>query len=238
MSNTPSELTIRLRENPLWLRLSRHRYFQLVHDAPLTHEQVTIFLGQWWHPLHYFPTFLARCIAVFPDVASKSAISSILHQELGCGDPRRAHEMIYGDTVEGAGFSRQVVTGSPPFPETAALVAGYERASREHWSALGFVFATEVTDLLMVSGIGTAIERVAGRRDLEWVRIHVEQEPDHVEEATRATTVRYTLSEQDQILAAAEDMWRLWAGFFDRLEREIDLPTSWEPAPRLVEIGP
>lgn len=223
-------------DNPLWQQFSRHRFFRLVRSAPLSKGQVATFLGQWWHPLHYFPTFLARCVAVLPDVESKCRISSILHQELGCGSPSRAHEIVYADTVEGAGFERAQVTGSPPFPETAALVAGYERASAAYLSALGFVFATEVTDLMMVSGIGTAIERVTGKSDLEWVRIHVEQEPDHVEDATRATMRCFTAGERARVLGHAEEMWRLWMGFFDRMEREID-GAQPSRASRFAETG-
>lgn len=225
-ANSLKSLNQRLDDNPIRKRFVAHRFFHLVNSAPLEVSHVSTFLGQWWHPLHYFPTFLARCVAVLPDVESKSAISRILNQELGGGDPSRAHEVIYGDTVEHAGFSRAVVTGSAAFQETQALVAGYERASAQRLSALGFVFATEVTDLMMVSGIGTAMERVTGVSDLEWVRIHVVQEPDHVEEATHATTRPFTQAEEDVILEHAEEMWLLWTGFFDGIEREISELTA------------
>ena len=32
----------------------------------LSKEQIVIILGQWFHPLHYFPTFLSRLISVSP----------------------------------------------------------------------------------------------------------------------------------------------------------------------------
>lgn len=233
MSKTTLEtLATRLDDNSLRKQFASHEFFRRVQSAPLRKEQVSVFLGQWWHPLHYFPTFLARCVAVLPDIESKSAISLILNQETGCGNAARAHEVVYGDTMERAGFSRDQVTGSAAFPETAQLVAGYERAAAERLSALGFIFATEVTDLMMVSGIGTAVERVTGVRDLEWVRIHVEQEPDHVEEANHATMRAFLPEEEDLIIARAEEMWSLWIAFFDRLEREFaHSPASSAPRP-------
>ena len=51
---------------------------------------------------------------------------------------------------------------------------GLPESSEERESALGFIFATETTDLLMVSSIGKAIERTTGVTDNEWVSIHVD----------------------------------------------------------------
>src|SRR5678809_686441 len=65
----------------------------LKHDCgTLSTEQVVIILGQWFHPLHYFPTFLSRLISVSPKLETQTYVSRILWEELGEGDPRRAHE--------------------------------------------------------------------------------------------------------------------------------------------------
>lgn len=219
-------LTIRLNEHRLRTQFINHEFFRRVKVAPMTREQVAIFIGQWWHPLHYFPTFLARCVSVLPDIESKSAISKILNQETGEGNPKRAHEILYIDTMRRAGFTKACVTETAPYPETAALVAGYERASEDRFAGLGFIFATEVADLTMVSGIGTAVERATGARDLEWVNIHVEQEPDHVEEADHTMLGSFNANEESLIIDNAEEMWRLWGAFFDRLEKEVFSATT------------
>lgn len=216
-----TSLPRRLSENPVHRKFTDHEFFGLVKNATLRPENVLIFLAQWWHPLHYFPTFLARSVAVLPDIESKGAITRILNQEVGGGRPERAHEVIYVDTMIRAGFNRERITGMTPFSETAELVEGYEHGSESSLSALGYIFATEVTDLLMVSSIGAAVERSTGVSDLEWVRIHLEQEPDHVEEATRSILRNLSPDEEAIILTGAEEMWRLWHHFFDRLTREI-----------------
>jgi len=194
-----------------------HEFFKQVHGRELSHEHVGIFLGQWWHPLHYFPTFLARCISVFPDIESKSAITRILSQEAGVRSVKAAHEVIYADSMEKAGYDRRTVTGSAPFAETAALVAWYEKSSADRCSALGGIFATEVTDLLMVSAIGEAVRRESGTERNAWVDIHVTQEPDHVDQATNALFSGLTPEQERAVLDSAEEMWRHWTGFFDRL---------------------
>ncbi len=207
----------RLAASPVYQNFRDHPFFAAVDTADLTKEQAATLIEQWWHPLHYFPTFLARCVAVLPDIASKSAITRILNQETGGGEVSQAHEVIYVDSMEKCGFDRASVTGTTPFPETAALVEGYRRASDGRESALGFIFATETTDLLMVSSIGKAIERTTGISDNEWVSIHVEQEPDHVEEANHALLADFSAEQEDAVFAAANEMWQLWTAFFDRL---------------------
>jgi len=215
----------RLNENRLRKALINHEFFRRVKASPMSREQVAVFIGQWWHPLHYFPTFLARSVSVVPDIESKCAISTILNEEAGEGNPKRAHEVIYVDTMERVGFTKRQATESAPFRETKTLVDGYERASEERLGALGFIFATEVADLAMVSGIGAAVAKVAGTKDLEWVKIHVQQEPGHVNEAGHTMMCDFSPSEEALVMRSAEEMWGLWIAFFDRLEAET-FPTA------------
>lgn len=207
----------RLTESPVYQAFVDHPFFRGVDSADLTVEQAAVLIEQWWHPLHYFPTFLARCVAILPDIASKSAITRILNQEAGGGVVTRAHEVIYVNSMSKCGFEPDRVTGTAPFPETAALVEGYRRSTDERESAIGFIFATETTDLLMVSSIGTAIERATGFTDNAWVRIHIAQEPDHVEEANHALLADFTREQEQAVFRAADEMWQLWTAFFDRL---------------------
>lgn len=236
MEKTLDSLADRLQESSAHQRFAEHDFFKSIKSGTrLDREQVGTFLGQWWYPLHYFTTFLARCVATLPDTASKSAITTILNQEAGGGDASQAHETIYVDSMAKSGFDPSIVTGSAPFPETDALISGYREASDERWSALGFIFATEVTDLLMVSSIGAAVERVSGIGDNEWVRIHVQQEPDHVEEAEHALLDGFDREEEDAILRNAERMWELWTAFFDRLSIETGVGMPSNPCTRVME---
>ena len=212
-------ITERLEENPLRKELIHHPFFKEVRTSDLTREQVGVFLGQWWHPLHYFPNFLSRTIDQVPVLEMKTAISKILYQELGEGDPARAHERVYISTMVDAGFDRATVSEAPPFPETRRLVQRYEEASADRLSALGFVYGTEVADLAMVAGIGNAVRRVSGLETLPWVDIHILQEPDHVDQANEALEVGFSPAEVDAIVASAEEMWSLWIAFFNRLRK-------------------
>jgi pyrroloquinoline quinone (PQQ) biosynthesis protein C len=220
---TTLSLADRLDASPILQAFREHPFFAAVDSARLSKRQAGILLEQWWHPLHYFPTFLAKTVSVLPDIASQSKITRILNQETGNGRTERAHETIYADSMEQAGFDRGAVTGTAPYPETAALVAGYQRSTDTREGALGFVFATETTDLLMVSSIGRAIETTTGITDNRWVKIHVAQEPDHVDQATNALFAGFSREQEDAVAEAADEMWRLWTAFFDRLAAETDI---------------
>ena len=187
----------------------------------LSKEQVTIFLGQWYHPLHYFPVFLSRLVSVAPDIDMQTFISRILWQELGQGDPVYAHEKIYIETMLDAGFERKLFAEAPPFKETEELLAGYKTATDNYLSGLGFLYGTEVADLTMVSTIGNFVRDCTGRKDLLWVDIHVEQEPDHVESSNKTLQPSIDEDEQSQIVESAEQMWKLWINFFKAIKRAI-----------------
>ena len=101
-----------LKNNPLRKELIHHRFFSEIKSGQLTRNDVAIFLGQWWHPLHYFPNFLSRSISVVPWLETKTAICAILSEELGEGDCDRGDgagldDREQGPPVEEAGERRE-----------------------------------------------------------------------------------------------------------------------------------
>jgi len=187
----------------------------------LSTAQVVIILGQWFHPLHYFPNFLSRLISVSPNIETQTYVSRILWEELGEGDPRRAHEKVYIETISDGGFAKEQVASSPPLNATRRLVAGYEQASTNWLSGLGFLYGTEVVDLPMVATIGELMRRCTGKQNLPWVNIHVAQEPGHVNSANATLKPAFTGEEQREIVKQAEQMWTLWIDFFKDIRSEI-----------------
>ena len=187
----------------------------------LSKAQIVIILGQWFHPLHYFPTFLSRLISVSPEIETQTFVSRILWEELGEGDPRRAHEKVYIETISDGGFPTEQVAAAPPLAATRKLVEGYEQASMNCLTGLGFLYGTEVVDLPMVATIGELMRRCTGKENLPWVNIHVSQEPGHVDSATATLKPPFTEEEKREIVRHAEQMWTLWINFFRNIRSEI-----------------
>lgn len=189
----------------------------------LPKRKVALILGQWFHPLHYFPVFLSRLISVAPDIETQTFVSRILWEELGEGDPARAHEKIYVSTMNEGGFSDEEVAGAAALPATARLVAGYESASANHLTGLGFLYGTEVVDLPMVSTIGELMRRSTGLRNLPWVTVHVAQEPGHVRTSTETLKPSLDAEARRQVIEGAATMWELWIDFFKSIREEIQV---------------
>jgi hypothetical protein len=187
----------------------------------LPREHAVVILGQWFHPLHYFPVFLSRLISVTPNIESQTYISRILWEELGEGDPIRAHEKIYVETMTGGGFEKAQFTEAAPLAATRKLLAGYEKASSEYLAGLGFLYGTEVVDLQMVATIGALMKRCTGLRTLAWVDIHVAQEPGHVESSSETLNQSLDHDAQHRVVSSAEEMWTLWTDFFKSIREEI-----------------
>ena len=203
--------------------LINHPFFARVKQSPdLDRDQVARFLGQWWHPLHFFPTFLSRLVSNLRDIEMKTAVSKILWEELGEGKPDRAHERVYVDTMTAVGFPAEAVNAAAPLPATERLVQRYSEAATDCWTGLGFLYGTEVADLAMVSGIGVSVRRVTGAKQLPWVTIHAHQEPGHIESAQEAITSELSEIEIHKIHEAAREMWSLWIAFFDALDAAFD----------------
>jgi pyrroloquinoline quinone (PQQ) biosynthesis protein C len=187
----------------------------------LSKEQVLVILGQWFHPLHYFPTFLSRLISVLPEIETQTYVSRILWEELGEGDPRQAHEKVYIETISDGGFAERQVASAPPLNATRKLVEGYAQASMNCLSGLGFLYGTEVVDLPMVATIGELMRRCTGKQNLPWVNVHVSQEPGHVNTANETLKPAFTQAEQREIVKQAEQMWTLWIDFFRNIRSKI-----------------
>lgn len=220
-----TNLLKRLRACPARSDLVHHRFFrEVVNDVAVTREATAVVLGQWWHPLHYFPTFLSRSIAVFDDLNHKTFVADILNEELGDGDPTLAHERIYISTMKTVGFTEAEVTAAEPLPATVRLIDSYRTGSEARLSALGCAFATEVADLAMVGGIGKLVRRTTGVAVLPWVDIHIDQEPNHVDKVSLSLGGDFPETEIDLILQAADHHWRDWCGFFDALTEKVLAP--------------
>ena len=136
---------------------------------------------------------------------------------------------IYVETMTSGGFDKTQFTEAPPLAATRRLVDGYEKASSEYLSGLGFLYGTEVVDLQMVATIGALMKRCTGLRTLPWVDIHVQQEPGHVESSTltldqpgdQSGDQSLDQNEQHRVVTSAEEMWTLWIDFFKSIRQEI-----------------
>lgn len=221
MATQAQSLLDDLSRSPARQAVTEHEFFSMIATGKLDKAQVATFLGQYWYPLHYFPTFLARMVAEAPATEVKTVVSRILWQELGQGEAARSHEALYIDTMTSAGLERSAFVDVPAFASTKALVEGYASASQNYLTAVGWLYGTEVNDLTIVVGLGKAVRSVTQQKDLPWVVVHAHEEPSHVNDASEAVGQEFTDEERQVIFRAAEDSWQRWAAFFTELGQAI-----------------
>ncbi|MEO5976057.1 MAG: iron-containing redox enzyme family protein [Chryseolinea sp.] len=216
------------------LNLISHPALARFKESKFTKEQVALILGQWYYPLENFPFFLSASIAHIRIAPIQTFISDILHEELGCGNPSQSHLDLYVATCSDAGITSDMIVNRPPFKATRELIDGYKRSVKKRNSALGFIYATEVCDLAMVSSIGTALGKVTGKtvKELPWVDIHLKQEPNHVNKVDQALNVELSQDDLDEILSSAREMWRLWINFFTEIDKNLN---HGEPAVAIAD---
>jgi hypothetical protein len=119
------------------------------------------------------------------------------------------------------GFVKEQFTEAPPLDATRKLLTGYEKASSEYLSGLGFLYGTEVVDLPMVATIGALMKRSTGLHTLPWVEIHIAQEPGHVASSSQTLNQSLDEDEQQRVVTSAQEMWTLWIEFFKSIRQEI-----------------
>jgi pyrroloquinoline quinone (PQQ) biosynthesis protein C len=199
-----------------------HPFLRYMRTAALTRKEVALILGQYWHPIHYFTEFLPRTIAVVRDLATRVLVTRILWQELGEGDPARAHETLYLETTRRVGFDVDEVRSAPALPAAIRLVEGYRYSTRDAFSAVGALYGTEVIDLAMVASVGAAIRNTTGIATLPWVDIHLKQEPNHVASVRGVVTLPATPEDRKRIMREAQQIWGLWSDFYQTIESTIE----------------
>lgn len=199
-----------------------HEFFKLTTGSPKVEVQdVEKFLGQYWHVLHYFPPFLSRIIERSTDLQVQTLVSKILYQELGTGDVKLSHELLFIETMKSAGFDLNILTNSQMNFATQKLMDGYFQSSAEYLSGIGYLYGTEAIDLIIVSRMGMAVKKVSGLKKLPWVDIHIQQEPEHTDCTEGMVKRDFNQEESLQILASAHLCWQRWIAFYDQLAFDI-----------------
>lgn len=205
--------------NDLRKQLVNHQFFQNVKKDPLTKKKVEFFLSQYYYPINYFTYFLSKLISILPTIEMQTFVSKILWQELGEGNPDNAHLTLFISTMKNIGFVKDSIVNAKSLTETDQLVNGYKDSTNDYLTGLGFLYGTEVIDITIVQGLGEAVSKVTGEKNLPWVEIHIKQEPDHVDSSERTLKYSFTEKEKKIVIQSAEKMWRLWINFFTAIDK-------------------
>jgi len=169
--------------HPLW----RHPFVARCRAGELTLEQVRVLARQMYKFCHSFPRYLATALALCTDEDTRMVIAENLWDELGEGDPLRAHAALLRRFTRALDITDAQLEAAPTLPETTELIDTYLGLAAQHGlpGILGALcFASEGIVAALYTTIqngllrSTALEPEA----LEFFTVHIHVDVGHADQ--------------------------------------------------------
>lgn len=164
-----------------------HPFVQGCRAGRITPAHVRALGGQMYKFCREFTRFLAAAMAHCPDEATLGVLGHNLWEELGEGDPARAHPALFRRFTRALGLSDAELAAIPAEPETQALIDTYLGLGRQFGlvGALGAIcYASEgIVGALyghIRKGLFQAIQFPEG--SLEFFDVHVLVDDGHADQ--------------------------------------------------------
>jgi pyrroloquinoline-quinone synthase len=138
--------------------LWRHPFVERCRAGQLTLPQVRVLGAQMYKFCHEFPCFLASALASCKHEEARMVIAENLWEELGEGDPQRAHATLFRRFTQALGIDDAQLSAVSAQPETAALIDTYLNLS-DRYGVLGILGALCYASEGIVAALYTQIQR-------------------------------------------------------------------------------
>ena len=223
-SNAPARFRQVAQTHPLW----RHPFVERCRAGELTLPQVRALGVQMYKFCHQFPSFLAMALASCQQDDARIVIGENLWEELGEGDPQRAHAALFRRFTRALGVDDAQLAALPALPETSALIQTY-RCLSEWYGLLGILgalcYASEGIVAALYSQIQAGLLRTSqfDREALMFFEVHIHVDDGHADQLESVLLpMLHSAREEhlvEQAILSALDA-RCW--FFDGVLREAE----------------
>ncbi|HEX5684032.1 MAG TPA: iron-containing redox enzyme family protein [Ideonella sp.] len=210
--------------HPLW----SHPFVERCRAGQLTLSQVRVIGAQMYKFCHQFPSFLALALAACPQEDARIVIGKNLWEELGEGDPQRAHASLFRQFTRALGVDDVHLSAIPAQPETAALIDTY-RSLGDDYGVQGILGALCYASEGIVAALYSHIQRglrQAGTFDREalmFFEVHIHADDEHADKLEAILLPMLSTFEDEllvqQAIRTAMDARCL---FFDGVLREAE----------------
>jgi pyrroloquinoline-quinone synthase len=210
--------------HPLW----RHPFVERCRTGQLTLAQVRVLGAQMYKFCHEFPSFLAMALAACPQEDVRIVIGENLWEELGEGDPQRAHAALFRRFTRALGLEDAQLSVVPALSETTALIATYRNLS-DRYGVLGILgalcYASEGIVAALYSYIQTGLLQAApfDSDALMFFEVHIHVDGGHADKL-ESVLLPMLRAPQDELLVEEAIRTALDARcrFFDGVLGEAD----------------
>ena len=207
-------------------------YLDRFQSGHLTDAEVKDFAIEFYNFARFFPQILVSQLVNTEDERVAEELTKVLYSELGEGQTRHRHELLYRDFLRSIGINVHDAMSRPMLPSTRAYIDGMERlySDGNHAKALGASFGLENMAITMWDHLIPGLTYLKSNRyphmDATYFSFHRELESDHeqaMEHAMEAmectTTSGMSDQEKDDFRCGVNAVLGYLEGFWMGLER-------------------
>ena len=160
-------------------------YLDRFRNGAISDEEFQEFAFQFFNFTRFFPRILVGQLVNTEDESVAEELTKVLYSELGDGQTRRRHELLYRDFLRSIGISIHDAMTKPMLPSTRSYIDGMERlyADGSHAKALGASFGLENMAISMwdhlLPGLSILKSTRYPRMDDTYFSFHRELEATH-----------------------------------------------------------
>lgn len=170
-------------------------YLDRFQRGNLTDAELKEFAIEFYSFARFFPQILVSQLVNTEDENVADELTKVLYSELGDGQTKHRHELLYRDFLRSIGIDVHEAMSRPMLPSTRAYIEGMERlySDGNHAKALGASFGLENMAITMwdclIPGLTFLKSTNYSRMDMTYFTFHRELESTHEEAMEHAVAV-------------------------------------------------
>jgi pyrroloquinoline quinone (PQQ) biosynthesis protein C len=168
-------------------RAINNSYLDRFKNGDLTDEELKEFATEFYNFARFFPQILVSQLVNTEDETVADELTKVLYSELGDGQTRLRHELLYRDFLRSIGIDVHRAMSRPMLPSTRAYIEGMEQLYRDgnHAKALGASFGLENMAITMWDHLIPGLTYLKTNRyphmDITYFTFHRQLESTHEE---------------------------------------------------------
>lgn len=167
-------------------------YLDRFQTGDLSEKEFQEFAVEFYNFARFFPQILVSQLVNTEDEDVADELTKVLYSELGDGQTRHRHELLYRDFLRSIGIDVHEAMTRPMLPSTRAYIEGMEQLYRDgnHAKALGASFGLENMAITMwdhlIPGLAHLKHTRYPRMDVTYFTFHRQLEATHEEAMAHA----------------------------------------------------
>ena len=167
-------------------------YLDRFQSGDLDDSDLREFAVEFYNFARFFPQILVSQLVNTEDEQVADELTKVLYSELGDGQTRNRHELLYRDFLRSVGIDVHEAMSRPMLPSTRAYIEGMERlySDGNHAKALGASFGLENMAITMWDHLIPGLTHLKSTRypsmDITYFTFHRQLESTHEEAMAHA----------------------------------------------------